>query len=95
MRKIVKTGMKSFESFLVDVGLAVKDERVKAGLTQEQLISKIHSENQLSGLRKLAIETLSRIENGRINPSLKQVYIICSALSIEPSELFFRAKLNG
>lgn len=79
----------SFEKLLTSVGLTIKELRQKKGLTQIQLIELVHRvATYPSEERKLAQETLSRIENGRFNPTVRQIYFIATALDIDLQSFF-------
>lgn len=81
--------MINFESYLQAVGRAIKHQRVLRNLTQQQLITKVHElDRNEPRERQLAQETLSRIENGRLNPSLRQLYLVSLALEVSLSDLF-------
>jgi transcriptional regulator with XRE-family HTH domain len=85
--------MTSFEPLLNAIGRAVREQRAFKRLTQQQLISKVHKlGDDADGKRQLAQETLSRIENGRFNPSLKQLFLISTALGISLADLVFIAQ---
>lgn len=79
--------MAEFEEYLNKVGGAIKKQRIFKKMTQENLITKVHElDFNSSSKRQLAQETLSRIENGRFNLSLKQIYLICKALDTTPAD---------
>ncbi len=82
--------MDEFEEYLNSVGRAIKKQRIFKNMTQEDLITRVHDlDFNSSSKRQLAQETLSRIENGRFNLSLKQIYLICKALETTPADLLF------
>lgn len=66
------------------LGQAIKSFRLKLGLSQEELAFR-------SGFHRTYI---SDIERGSRNISLKAIYSICSALKINPSELFRKIEEN-
>jgi transcriptional regulator with XRE-family HTH domain len=77
------------------VGEAVRHFRTgghgknKAQYTQEQLtemVRRLSRETEARGA--VASETISRIENGRTNPTIKQINWICKALDVSLSEFF-------
>ena len=59
-------------------GKILQDERKAKSISQEKLA-------KLTGLDRTAI---SLIENGKRSPTFTTILKICSALEIEPSELF-------
>jgi transcriptional regulator with XRE-family HTH domain len=59
-------------------GKIVQDQRKAKSISQEKLA-------KLTGLDRTAI---SLIENGKRSPTFTTILKICSALEIEPSELF-------
>ncbi len=82
--------MSEFGFYLTKLGLAIKKQREFQNFTQEQIIEKVHQlEFNSESKRQLAQETLSRIENGRFNPSMKQIYLISRALDMSPADLLF------
>lgn len=60
------------------IGSKIKEHRVQAGLTQEALSEKCN----------LTTEYLSKIENGRVRPTIDTLAIICTILNFDMSELF-------
>lgn len=58
-------------------GLRVKELRLQKGFSQEQLAWE-------TGLE---FSQINRIENGKINTSISNIFIIAEALKIKPSEL--------
>lgn len=62
---------------LVRFGKNLKRYRLEAGLTQEDLAEKIN----------LHQTTVAKLELGKINPSLKNIYIITRALGIKLSNI--------
>lgn len=77
------------------VGEAVRHFRTgghgknKPQYTQEQLtemVRRLSRETETRGA--VAPETISRIENGHANPTVKQIYWICEALDIPLTEFF-------
>lgn len=77
------------------VGEAVRHFRTgghgknKPQYTQEQLtemVRRLSRETETRGA--VAPETISRIENGRTNPTVKQIYRICEALDVSLTEFF-------
>lgn len=78
----------SFKEYLSALGKAVKDKRRLRQLSQADLVSAVHGISlDFSSARSLAEETISRIENGRLNLSMKQLFLISAALDTSPSEL--------
>ena len=63
---------------LKDFGLKVAKQRIKANLSAYELSLKI--EKDASYIHKL--------ENGKVNVTLKTIFKICEVLNIEPVELF-------
>ncbi len=54
--------------------------RNKPSYTQEELTERVRQLSEETESRAaVAPETLSRIENGHANPSIKQIYWICKA----------------
>ncbi|MFN8250702.1 MAG: helix-turn-helix transcriptional regulator [Ferruginibacter sp.] len=66
------------EAGIKGFGLKVKQLRLQAGLSQEQLAWE-------TGLE---FSQINRIENGVINTSISNVFIIAKALKVKPWELF-------
>lgn len=64
------------------LGLALKELRTEKGVTQEKLAE----------LSDLDVTFISRIENGRRQPSLTTIFTISSALKIKPSTLIKNAE---
>lgn len=62
---------------LKDFGARVKNIRLKRGLTQIEVSSRMNRDQQ----------SLQRVESGRVNPSLCYLIELSSALEIEVSEL--------
>lgn len=61
----------------------------KPSYTQEQLtemVRQLSKETEARGA--VAPETISRIENGRANPTIKQIDWICKALDVSLGEFF-------
>ena len=82
-------------SILKAVGEAVRHFRTgghgknKAQYTQEQLTELVRSLSRETETRSaVASETISRIENGRTNPTVKQINWICKALDVSLTEFF-------
>ena len=91
--KVLSLNMISFQTYLVAIGQSIQKQRIAKKLTQYQLITIVHQLcDEDSGSRQLAQETLSRIENGRFNPSLKQLFLISHALGTSISELHLSAQ---
>jgi len=85
--------MEDFDNYLSKIGAAIKQQRTLKKLTQEDVTKKTRLFDTHSGSRRhLAQETLSRIENGRFNPSLRQIYLISRALEIAPADLLVLAE---
>lgn len=77
------------------VGEAVRHFRTgghgknKPQYTQEQLtemVRRLSRETETRGA--VAPETISRIENGHANPTVKQIFWICEALDVSLTEFF-------
>ncbi len=64
------------------VGLVIGTERVRRGMTQEQL----------SGLADISRTHLAALENGRKSPKLETLWKIAAALSVKPSKLIMMAE---
>lgn len=80
--------LKSLTAYLAALGKAIRDRRQHARLTQSDLVSAVHDiPVDIVSERSLAEETLSRIENGQQNLSIKQLFLIANALNTTPSEL--------
>ncbi len=61
----------------------------KPQYTQEQLTEMVRRLSRETETRSaVAPETISRIENGRTNPTVKQIYWICEALDVSLTEFF-------
>ncbi|NLY21582.1 MAG: helix-turn-helix transcriptional regulator [Tissierellia bacterium] len=56
----------------------IREYRIKANLTQEELAEKV-------GVRR---ETIGRLENGKYNPSLKLAHDIAKTLNAKIEDLF-------
>jgi transcriptional regulator with XRE-family HTH domain len=63
-------------------------EEIFGKLLQEQRKAKKISQEKLAKLSGLDRTFISLIENGKRNPTFTTILKICSALEIEPSELF-------
>lgn len=63
-------------------------EEIFGKLLQEQRKAKNISQEKLAKLAGLDRTFISLIENGKRNPTFTTILKICSALEIEPSELF-------
>ena len=77
------------------VGEAVRHFRTgghgknKTCYTQEQLTEMVRNLSRETEARSaVASETISRIENGRTNPTVKQLGWICKALDVSLTEFF-------
>jgi transcriptional regulator with XRE-family HTH domain len=82
-------------NILEAVGEAVRHFRTgghgrnKPHYTQEQLtelVRRLSRETEARGA--VAPETVSRIENGHVNPTVKQIEWICRALNVSLTEFF-------
>lgn len=62
----------------INIGQRIKQIRNSLDLTQESFCNAIN----------LEINNLSRIENGKSNPSIKTIKKIIETFNIEPNELF-------
>ena len=65
------------EAGIKKFGLRVKELRLQKGFSEEQLAWE-------TGLE---FSQINRIENGKINTSISNIFIIAEALKIEPQEL--------
>ena len=63
---------------LVHLGQNIKKYRQKCGLTQEKLAEKV----------KVHPTYIGKIELGKINPSVKRLYLISRALDIKLTDVF-------
>jgi transcriptional regulator with XRE-family HTH domain len=63
-------------------------EEIFGKILQEQRKAKKVSQEKLAKLTGLDRTFISLIENGKRNPTFTTILKICSALDIEPSELF-------
>ena len=72
------------KTFKKKLGLRIKDLRLKKKLTQPGLASKLDVDFQ----------TISRIENGRINPSAFYLKQLCEALEVDMNSLFDFSKID-
>ena len=63
---------------LINLGKNIKKYRIEASLTQEKLAEKV-------GVHQTYI---GKLETGKINASVKQLFIISRALNIKLSNLF-------
>lgn len=68
------------------LGNRIREFRLKAGLSQQTL----------ADLCELEISQINRIELGKINTSISQVFLIAEKLKVEPIELiqFKKAKMK-
>ena len=64
------------------LGLIIGTERVKKGMTQEQL----------SGLAGISRSHLAALESGQKSPKVETIWKIAEALSIKPSKLIMMAE---
>jgi transcriptional regulator with XRE-family HTH domain len=64
------------------------EEEIFGKIIQEERKAKKISQEKLSKLTGLDRTFISLIENGKRNPTFTTILKICSALDIEPSELF-------
>lgn len=71
---------KDVELFKKELGKRIAYFRVKKGLTQSQLAALINKDFQ----------SLSRMENGRVNPSAYILLQISEALHITMNDLFYK-----
>ncbi len=65
------------DSRLLKFGQAVRQQRLKAGLTQEQLADRVNCD----------VRTIQNIEAGNANLTLKKIYALTESLNILPGEL--------
>jgi len=63
---------------LIDLGFKIKKLRLKKNMTQNELSIECNFEKA----------SMSRIESGQTNPTVKTLYKICNALDIHISDLF-------
>lgn len=63
---------------LQNFGKNLKRYRLEQGLTQENLAEKINMHQT----------TVAKFETGKVNPSLKTIYIITRALNIKLTDIF-------
>lgn len=63
---------------LIDLGLKIKKIRLKKNMTQNDLSIECNFEKA----------SMSRIESGQTNPTIKTLYKICSALDVHIIDLF-------
>lgn len=82
-------------TILKAVGEAVRHFRTgshgknKPHYTQEELTEMVRRLSRETEARSaVAPETISRIENGRTNPTIKQIDLICRALDVSLLEFF-------
>lgn len=68
----------NLEKFYKNLGLKIKQQREKAGLTQEQLAEKA----------KISLDFLGKIEVSINNPGLRSLLKIADALGINVKDLF-------
>lgn len=68
----------------------------KPHYTQEQLTEMVRRLSRDAESRgAVAPETISRIENGHANPTVKQIYLICKALDVSLGEFFRQAEAKA
>lgn len=66
------------------LGLVIGTERVKKGMTQEQL----------SGLAGISRSHLAALESGQKSPKVETIWKIAEALSLKPSKLIMMVERN-
>ena len=66
----------------------MEKEEIFGKIIQEERKAKNISQEKLAKLTGLDRTFISLIENGKRNPTFSTILKICSALEIEPSELF-------
>ena len=71
--------MTQYERFLRKLGQRIREERVKAGLTQEDMES--HDE------MKIEVRHYQRIEAGEVSVALRTLYKIAKRLRVPPGTL--------
>jgi len=64
------------------------EEEIFGRILQEERKAKKISQEKLAKLTGLDRTSISLIENGKRNPTFTTILKICSALEIEPSEIF-------
>ena len=64
-----------------DIGLNVKNIRKKTGLKQKELVKKMNP-------NPISVNTLSRIETGRSNYSIDELFRIAKVLNCDVSDFF-------
>jgi len=64
-----------------DIGLNVKNIRKKTGLKQKELVKKMNP-------KRISVNTLSRIETGRSNYSIDELFRIAKVLNCDVSDFF-------
>ena len=68
--------------------MTLNKEEIFGKILQEERKAKNISQEKLAKLSGLDRTFISLIENGKRNPTFTTILKICSALDIEPSELF-------
>ena len=68
--------------------MTIAKEEIFGKILQEQRKAKKISQEKLAKLAGLDRTFISLIENGKRNPTFTTILKICSALELEPSELF-------
>jgi transcriptional regulator with XRE-family HTH domain len=68
--------------------VTINKEEILGKILQEERKAKKISQEKLAKLAGLDRTFISLIENGKRNPTFTTILKICSALEIEPSELF-------
>ena len=77
--------MKEKKDINIEIGLRVKQEREKAGLTQARLAE----------LLDMGTKSISAIERGEVGVSLTSLQNICRALSISSDRLMFGSETKN
>ena len=70
-------------------------EEILGKILQEERKAKKISQEKLAKLTGLDRTFISLIENGKRNPTFTTILKICSALELEPSELFAIAEISN
>lgn len=72
-----------YESLIFFIGKKIKDERIKSGLTQEELASR-------SGVSR---SSFSNLESGHQAPSIFSLFQLSKALDLKFKDIFINSRL--
>lgn len=64
---------------LREVGTRIREIRKSHGLTQSQIAFRMG----------VATPVVSELERGQVNPTMNTYFLLCSALDVEPAQIFY------